>query len=179
MAFLGHIFSGKGTIVDTHNINAHQSWPKAKSPTYIRSFFGLTDNYRRFVDWFSSTSSPLTKLTQKTITFKWSEACDKSFQEFKKRLLPLWFWPYQRVLKALCCIVMHQELDWVFYWYRMARSYYASGHLKVHEYNYSTHDLESAVRWRSDLGSWGGNQVEISTSFESVDKADKVPKFSF
>ncbi|KAH0724761.1 hypothetical protein KY284_000626 [Solanum tuberosum] len=34
---------------------------------------------KRFVEGFSSISSPLTKLTQKTIKFQWSKACDKSF----------------------------------------------------------------------------------------------------
>ncbi|WMV18648.1 hypothetical protein MTR67_012033 [Solanum verrucosum] len=42
--------------------------------------------YRRFVEGFSSISSPLTKLNQKTVKFQWSKACDKSFQELKKRL---------------------------------------------------------------------------------------------
>ena len=30
--------------------------------------------------------SPLTKLTQKTVKFQWSKACEKSFLELKKRL---------------------------------------------------------------------------------------------
>ena len=42
--------------------------------------------YRRFFEGFSSISSPLTKLTQKTIKFQWSESCEKSFQELEKRL---------------------------------------------------------------------------------------------
>ncbi|XP_069147090.1 uncharacterized protein [Solanum lycopersicum] len=39
-----------------------------------------------FVERFSVISSPLTKLTQKTVKFQWSEACDKKFQDLKKRL---------------------------------------------------------------------------------------------
>ncbi|KAH0705892.1 hypothetical protein KY285_010419 [Solanum tuberosum] len=41
---------------------------------------------KRFVKGFSSISSPLTKLTQKTVKFQWSEAYEKNFQELKKRL---------------------------------------------------------------------------------------------
>ncbi|XP_070031963.1 uncharacterized protein [Nicotiana tomentosiformis] len=42
--------------------------------------------YRRFVEGFSSISSPLSRLTQKKVKFQWSDACEKSFVELKKRL---------------------------------------------------------------------------------------------
>nr|AAT39297.2 Gag-pol protein, putative [Solanum demissum] len=87
VAFLGHIVSGDGIKVDTGKIEAMQNWPRPTSPTEIRSFLGLAGYYRRFVEGFSSIASPLTKLTQKTVKFRWSEACEKSFQEFKKRLI--------------------------------------------------------------------------------------------
>ncbi|KAH0729719.1 hypothetical protein KY290_000849 [Solanum tuberosum] len=85
VAFLGHIVSGAGIKVDTQKIEAVQNWPRSTSPTDIRSFLGLARYYRRFVEGFSSSSSPLMKLTQKTVKFQWSEACEKSFQELKKR----------------------------------------------------------------------------------------------
>ncbi|KAH0672886.1 hypothetical protein KY284_023973 [Solanum tuberosum] len=70
-------------LVDTQKIEAVQNWPRPTSPTDIRSFLGLAGYFRRFVEGFSSISSHLTKLTQKTIKFQWSEACEKSFQELK------------------------------------------------------------------------------------------------
>ncbi|WMV08004.1 hypothetical protein MTR67_001389 [Solanum verrucosum] len=81
-----HSISGEGIKVDTQKIEAVQNWPKATSPTGIRSFLGLVGYYRWFVEGFSSISSPLIKSTQKTIKFQWSEACEKGFQELKKRL---------------------------------------------------------------------------------------------
>ncbi|KAH0775071.1 hypothetical protein KY290_012208 [Solanum tuberosum] len=86
VACLGHIISGDGIRVDTQKIEAVQNWPRPISPTDIRSFLGLVGYYRRFVEGFSSISSPLMKLTQKTVKFQWSEACEKSFQELNKRL---------------------------------------------------------------------------------------------
>ncbi|WMV10110.1 hypothetical protein MTR67_003495 [Solanum verrucosum] len=86
VAFLGHIVSGEGIKVDTQKIEAVQNWHRPTSPTDIRSFLGLDGYYRIFVEGFSSISSPLRKLTQKTVKFKWSEACEKSFQQLKKRL---------------------------------------------------------------------------------------------
>ncbi|WMV48982.1 hypothetical protein MTR67_042367 [Solanum verrucosum] len=79
VAFLGHIVFGEGIKVDTRKIEAVQNCPRPTSPTDIRSFLGLAGYYRRFVEGLSSISSPLTKLTQKTVKFQWSEACDKSF----------------------------------------------------------------------------------------------------
>ncbi|WMV08149.1 hypothetical protein MTR67_001534, partial [Solanum verrucosum] len=73
------------------------------------SFLGLTRYYRRFVKEFSSISSLLTKLTQKTVKFQCYEACEKSFQELKTRL------------NKARCIVMRPKLDWVVYLCRMAR----------------------------------------------------------
>ena len=71
---------------DTQKIEAVQNWHRPTSPTDIRGLLGLAGYYRRFVEGFSSISSPLTKLTQKTVKFQWSEACEKNFQELKKRL---------------------------------------------------------------------------------------------
>ena len=78
--------SGDGIKVDTRKMEAVQNWPRPTSPTDIRNFLGLAGYYRRFVEGFSSISSPLMKLTQKTVKFQWSEACEKRFQELKKRL---------------------------------------------------------------------------------------------
>ncbi|WMV54653.1 hypothetical protein MTR67_048038 [Solanum verrucosum] len=82
-----HIVSGEGIKVDTQKIEGVPNWTRPISPTDIRSFLGLAGYYRRFVEGFSSISSPLTKLNQKTVKFQWSEACKKSFQELKKRLI--------------------------------------------------------------------------------------------
>ncbi|WMV19675.1 hypothetical protein MTR67_013060, partial [Solanum verrucosum] len=83
---LGHIVSGDGIRVNTQKIEAVQNCPRPTSPTDIRNFLWLARFYRRFVEGFSTISSLLTKLTQKTMKFQWSEACEKSFQELKKRL---------------------------------------------------------------------------------------------
>ena len=38
------------------------------------------------MDGFLSIASPLCTLTQKSVTFEWSKACERSFQILKKRL---------------------------------------------------------------------------------------------
>jgi hypothetical protein len=54
--------------------------------TEIRSFLGLGGYYRRFVQGFSSIIAPLIKLTWKNVLFVWTEQCNISFQELKRRL---------------------------------------------------------------------------------------------
>ena len=41
------------------------------------------------MDGFASIASPLTTLTQKSNKFEWLEACERSFQILKDRLIPL------------------------------------------------------------------------------------------
>ncbi|WMV30700.1 hypothetical protein MTR67_024085, partial [Solanum verrucosum] len=111
----------------------------------ITSFLGLTDYYRRFVEGFSSISSPLTNLTQKTMKFQWSEACEKSFQKLKKRLTTALiltllestqgFVVYCDASRVGLCFVLMQNGKVI---------PYVSRQLKVHEKNYPTHDLELA-----------------------------------
>ncbi|XP_075111389.1 uncharacterized protein LOC142181772 [Nicotiana tabacum] len=86
VAFLGHVISDEGISVDTQKIDAVKNWPRPTTPSEVRSFLGLAGYYRRFVEGFSSISSPLTKLTQKATKFQWSDTCERSFQELKNRL---------------------------------------------------------------------------------------------
>ena len=59
VAFLGHIISGDGVEVDTKKTDAVRNFPKPLTPKDIRSFLGLADYYKRFVDGFLSIASPL------------------------------------------------------------------------------------------------------------------------
>ncbi|XP_070002773.1 uncharacterized protein [Nicotiana sylvestris] len=91
VAFLGHVVSGEGIKVD----------PKK-------------------TEGFSSTTSPLTRLTQKGAPFRWSDDCEESFQKLKTALTmaPVLVLPFgsgtytvycnaSRV--ALGCVLMQEE----------------------------------------------------------------------
>jgi hypothetical protein len=54
--------------------------------TDVRSFLGMAGYYRRFIENFSKIAKPMTELLKNNTKFEWSEACEKSFQELKKRL---------------------------------------------------------------------------------------------
>jgi hypothetical protein len=44
--------------------------------------------YRRFIKNFSKIAKPMTELFKKEKKFKWTDECEVSFQELKKRLVP-------------------------------------------------------------------------------------------
>lgn len=83
VVFLGHVISSDGISVDPNKVEAVLQWSAPTSVPDIRSFLGLAGYYRRFIEGFSKIARPLTQLTQKGVSFKWSEACEKSFQELK------------------------------------------------------------------------------------------------
>ncbi|WMV38160.1 hypothetical protein MTR67_031545 [Solanum verrucosum] len=83
---LGHIVSGKGIEVDPKKMDAVKSWTRLISPSDTRSFLGLGNYYRRFMEGVSSIASLFTTLSQKKAKFLWSEVCEKRFQELKDTL---------------------------------------------------------------------------------------------
>ncbi|KAL5583419.1 hypothetical protein UlMin_015861 [Ulmus minor] len=84
--FLGHVISKDGLSVDPAKIEAVSKWAAPTSVTEIRSFLGLAGYYRRFVEGFSTLAAPLTALTKKDRKYEWSDKCEQSFQELKRRL---------------------------------------------------------------------------------------------
>ncbi|KAH0764885.1 hypothetical protein KY285_000756 [Solanum tuberosum] len=172
VAFLGHIVSSEGIRVDSQRIEVVKQWPRPTSATDIRSFLGLAGYYRRFVEGFSSITSPLTKLTQKMVKFQWSDDCEKSFTELKTRLttalvltLPegsdgyVIYYDASRV--GLGCVLMQGDKVIA----------YASRQLKVHEKNYPSHELELAAVVFA-LKIWGnylyGVHVDMFTDHKSL-----------
>ena len=84
--FLGHVISTQCITVDPAKVDAIVKWESPKSATEIRSFMGLAGYYRRFTEGFSKIVAPLTQLTQKDQPFTWTDKCEESFQELKRRL---------------------------------------------------------------------------------------------
>ncbi|GKD56348.1 putative reverse transcriptase domain-containing protein [Tanacetum coccineum] len=47
---------------------------------------GLAGYYRRFIKGFSKSAKPMTKLTQKSMKFDWSEKAEAAFEMLKRKL---------------------------------------------------------------------------------------------
>ena len=87
VGFLGHVISGEGIAVDPEKIETVTEWEAPSTVGEIRSFLGLAGYYRRFIENFSKIAKPMTELLKKDTKFKWTEECEASFQELKKRLV--------------------------------------------------------------------------------------------
>ncbi|KAI3726575.1 hypothetical protein L1987_66373 [Smallanthus sonchifolius] len=141
--FLGHVINDKGIHVDPSKVEAVKNWNAPKTPSEIRSFLGLAGYYRRFISNFSRIALPLTSLTQKNKPFIWEQKQEDAFQLLKEKLCnaPILTLPDGNDDFVVYCDASNQGLGCVL----MQRDKviaYASRQLKVHEKNYTTHDLE-------------------------------------
>ncbi|GJS35459.1 putative reverse transcriptase domain-containing protein [Tanacetum coccineum] len=114
-----------------------------KEELYAKFSRCLVGYYRRFIKGFSKIAKPITKLTQKSVMFDWTENAKASFQPLRQKLcsasilaLPEgsenFMVYYDASHKGLGVVLMQRE----------KLIAYASRQLKIHEKNYTTHDLE-------------------------------------
>ncbi|KAI3815477.1 hypothetical protein L1987_15146 [Smallanthus sonchifolius] len=141
--FLGHIVNDKGIHVDPAKIETIKNWNAPKTPTEVRSFLGLAGYYRRFISNFSKIAVPLTALTHKCKTYEWGPKQEEAFQTLKQKLCnaPILTLPDGIDDLVVYCDASNQGLGCVLM-QRGKLIAYASRQLKVHEKNYTTHDLE-------------------------------------
>ncbi|GJS90972.1 putative reverse transcriptase domain-containing protein [Tanacetum coccineum] len=141
--FLGHVIDSQGIHVDPAKIKSIKDWASPKSPIEIRQFLGLAGYYRRFIEGFLKIAKPMTKLTQKKVKFDWGDKEEAEFQLLKQKLCsaPILALPDRSEdfiaycdasIKGLGAVLMQREKVIA----------YASRQLKIHEKNYTTHDLE-------------------------------------
>jgi hypothetical protein len=133
--------------VDPKKVAAILDWKAPKDTRGIKSFIGMAGYYRRFIEGFSKIGRPMTALLAKKVEFKWSPACQKSFETLKEKLTtsPVLILPdFHKSFYVYCdasytglgCVLMQEGIVVA----------YSSRQLKIHEKNYPTHDLElSAV----------------------------------
>ena len=61
--FLSNVVSYQGVEIDPKKIELVKNWPRPLTPTYIRSFLGLDNYYRRFIEGFLTIAAPSKALT--------------------------------------------------------------------------------------------------------------------
>ncbi|GJS69956.1 putative reverse transcriptase domain-containing protein [Tanacetum coccineum] len=141
--FLGHVIDSDGIHVDPAKIESIKDWTSPKSPTEIRQFLGLAGYYWRFIEGFSKIAKPMTKLTQKKVKFEWGDKQEAAFQLLKQKLCsaPILALPEGSEDFIAYCDASKKGLGAVLMQREKVISY-ASRQLKIHEKNYTTHDLE-------------------------------------
>jgi hypothetical protein len=84
--FLGQIINREGLAVDPEKLTAILDWKAPKDVRGIKSFIRMVGYYRRFIEGFSKIAKPMTALLTKKVEFKWTPACQKSFETLKEKL---------------------------------------------------------------------------------------------
>jgi hypothetical protein len=86
VAFLGHVISAGGVSVHLGKVGAVLNWKLPMNVSEIQSFLRLGGYYCRFIQDFSKMAKPLARLLEKGKVFKWTQDCQASFEELRKRL---------------------------------------------------------------------------------------------
>ena len=84
--FLGHVVNAKGVQTQQETVRKVQSFNRPHNQKTVKSFLGLCNYYRSFVPNFAKIAGPLYKLLKKDIEFKWTDACEDSFEVLKEAL---------------------------------------------------------------------------------------------
>ncbi|KAJ7957087.1 Retrotransposon protein, putative, Ty3-gypsy subclass, partial [Quillaja saponaria] len=85
--FLGHIIEEGRVRMDLDKVKAIQEWKTPTSVTELRSFLGLANYYRRFVEGYSRKAAPLTELLKKGTVWHWGEPCQTAFEDMKLAMI--------------------------------------------------------------------------------------------
>jgi hypothetical protein len=84
--YLGHIVSQKGIKADPKKLNSVRNFPTPRNLDELRSFLGLANYYRRFIDQFATKIHVLLQLTKSKITWKWGPEEQTCFDSIKELL---------------------------------------------------------------------------------------------
>lgn len=88
IAFLGHIVGAEGIKVDHRKVATVESWPVPQDTHQLRSFLGLANYFRRFIQGYSSLTAPLNDLLRKerSVSKEWGQAQQDAFLGVKHAL---------------------------------------------------------------------------------------------
>ncbi|KAJ1208721.1 hypothetical protein NDU88_004104 [Pleurodeles waltl] len=82
--FLGVILTPQGMVMAEKKVKAVSDWPTPKTVRDVQCFLGFAHFYRRFINHFSQTVAPITKLLRKKEKFVWSPEADQAFSTLKE-----------------------------------------------------------------------------------------------
>ncbi|GJY90506.1 reverse transcriptase domain-containing protein [Tanacetum coccineum] len=181
MHFLGHVVNQSGIHVDPGKIEAVKNWKAPTTSSKIRSFLGLAGYYRRFISNFSKITKPITSLTQKNQKYVWGVEQEEAFQTLKNNLCDALILSLPDGIEdfVVYCDASNQGLGCVLMQLNKIIAY-ASRKLKIHEKNYTTHDLELGAMvfalktWRHYLYGRSNYLVIMNVKFYHPGKANVV-----
>lgn len=85
--FLGHIIERGRIKMDMENLEAIKESKNPKNVKELRSFLGLANYYRRFIDGYSKKTTPLTELLKKRVVWNWNKDYKDAFENLEKAVV--------------------------------------------------------------------------------------------
>jgi Reverse transcriptase (RNA-dependent DNA polymerase)/RNase H-like domain found in reverse transcriptase/Integrase zinc binding domain/Chromo (CHRromatin Organisation MOdifier) domain len=86
LKYLGFVVGQNGLKVDQDKTKVIDQWPTPTNLHELRSFLGLCNYFRKFVQGYSTLVLPLTNLTRATAPWVWSADCVDAFQRVKQAM---------------------------------------------------------------------------------------------
>ena len=83
MKFLGHLVGKDGVRMDPSKVQAVRTWPTPRNQSELRSFLGLANYFRRFIQGYSTMVARLNDLLHKDVKWVWTRLHDASFEQAK------------------------------------------------------------------------------------------------
>ena len=90
LLYLGHIVSEDSIRTGPKKVEAVHHWPVPVTMTDVRSFLGLINYYRRFLEGYAKIARPLNNLISRENADKkkalvvWTPKCQEAFEQLKK-----------------------------------------------------------------------------------------------
>lgn len=84
--YLGYIVNGKDIRAHPEKVRPIEDIPPPKNLKALQRFLGLANYYRRFILGFSKIARPLNKNCGKEQNFKWTDECQRAFEQLKYSL---------------------------------------------------------------------------------------------
>ena len=81
--FLGDKVSKGMVMMDEGKMQAILDWPPPSKVTELRSFLGLANYYRKFIQGYSKKVAPFTDLLKNDKKWVWIDACQEVFKKLK------------------------------------------------------------------------------------------------
>lgn len=85
IVFIGFVIAAEVIKVDEEKVKVIQDWSKPTSVGNVKSFHGLANFYRRFMEDFNRLTTPLTEVIKKNAGFSGEEQ-EKAFHLIKEKL---------------------------------------------------------------------------------------------
>ena len=73
--------------MDLEELEVIRGWPFPTNLHELRSFIGMCEYYRRFIEKFSFVFGPLHDLRKKNVKYEWTKKENESFETLKEKLI--------------------------------------------------------------------------------------------